>query len=1135
MMILTYFKTIFRYQMKLLFRNWILWLLFLTVLVTIVFYQLNTQGTFWGTEGNFYSKLPSFIPATNAWLFNLLQVLPFLYLSGDYIYRNRKLDTLAVIDSREQGNASYIGGMSLGIVMIFLFFGAVSLFFGMLINLFASKLAFNGWYSFFYLFTHVLSTTVFLTGLSFFVVYLTRNRLFSFIILLGYLSLTLVLLPDLFQGLLDPFARHIPNTFSDMVGFPDLWGYFFHRVCWFLCGIGFFSVAVLLSRRLPNSLQSRRLWLFISVTCFVVGAGSGMAFYLRHKGAIEARQLYSDIYVRYNSHPKVTLLHLDIDYRSEGNRMSVISRSRVQNRNIEQVEEILFYLNPSLRLESVRIDGKETPWKRKEQVILLAHGLTAGEECDIEINYSGKIDERVCYLDIPDKTFFDLSDREAYLCRFGKRFAYLSGDYTLLTPECVWYPVYTPPVNPENMYAVDKHFFSSTLKVRNTGEKLVFSQGTPSKEKDITSFRSTKPLIGLSLVIGTYTGELLAVDSVLYGYYVYPGHGDYFNGLEVIPDSLSGVISSFSKVGHGKPYPFDRLFFLETPLSFCSFYRASRNGSGYVQPELYLFPEQMVGLLLPDFKKELIRMRENDQVAGRREYTQFEREMRILDRTLWQVLFNVKTSKTQLNNPLSKFKKKEKQIFDGNSYVLENNPYTDFPLYYDYTISFRSREYPVLDALLKRTTSMADFEEYARATSLKMGARIIDNAHVRHYLSKNSFSDALSNASFPPVWLNDLLEIKVDQLKDILLLYSSSEELNKFLIDFTRQHVFEQVDFETFNTAYKQEFGIDWTDFLPQWYSGNKLPAYIIRDFKMTKIIESGATENLAGNKRHKIQASIYNTGEVDGIISFSFLTDRGPQRKNFLIRKKEGQRIEWIGKQMSFSVDLITNIARNNPEWRRVYENSTTTDTVQQVKQLPFSYFQPPGNEIIVNEDDEEFRIIQPKSRVLLGRLFGQQEEGYINFNYPYTEKFSEWTYLVAPSYAYGDITEGFVSKKAGRGDFSVEWHTRIEKTGMYEVFVYMTPIPCFTCERYIYNRKHSVPINTIQLFQYYKITCDEGIKEVPLDVNIDWEENKGKWVSLGRFRLTSGEHVITLSDKSNVSDFNIYADAVKWVHVDE
>ncbi len=97
------------------------------------------------------------------------------------------------------------------------------------------------------------------------------------------------------------------------------------------------------------------------------------------------------------------------------------------------------------------------------------------------------------------------------------------------------------------------------------------------------------------------------------------------------------------------------------------------------------------------------------------------------------------------------------------------------------------------------------------------------------------------------------------------------------------------------------------------------------------------------------------------------------------------------------------------------------------------------------------------------------------------------------------------------------------------------MTPIPCLTCKRYIYNLRNSISTNTIQLFQYYTVTCDEGVKEIPLDVNIGWKAEKGKWISLGRFKLTPGEHVITLSDKSNTSDFNIYADAVKWVYIED
>uniref|UniRef100_UPI0022DF767C hypothetical protein n=1 Tax=Sanguibacteroides sp. AM78-02pH3A TaxID=3002646 RepID=UPI0022DF767C len=54
-----------RYQMKLLFRNWIVWFLFLIVLGLILFYQIDNQRIFGETRNDFYSMLSSLIPATN--------------------------------------------------------------------------------------------------------------------------------------------------------------------------------------------------------------------------------------------------------------------------------------------------------------------------------------------------------------------------------------------------------------------------------------------------------------------------------------------------------------------------------------------------------------------------------------------------------------------------------------------------------------------------------------------------------------------------------------------------------------------------------------------------------------------------------------------------------------------------------------------------------------------------------------------------------------------------------------------------------------------------------------------------------------------------------------------------------------
>lgn len=90
--------------------------------------------------------------------------------------------------------------------------------------------------------------------------------------------------------------------------------------------------------------------------------------------------------------------------------------------------------------------GKKFGFHRENQVIVVQKELQPGENITLRIEYDGKIDERICYLDISDKEY----DHAYWLdkkWRFGKRSAFVENGYTLLLPECLWYPVAVPPVN----------------------------------------------------------------------------------------------------------------------------------------------------------------------------------------------------------------------------------------------------------------------------------------------------------------------------------------------------------------------------------------------------------------------------------------------------------------------------------------------------------------------------------------------------------------------------------------------------------------------------------------------------------------------------------------------------------------
>ncbi|MFR7878077.1 MAG: hypothetical protein ACLU4J_17750 [Butyricimonas paravirosa] len=91
-------------------------------------------------------------------------------------------------------------------------------------------------------------------------------------------------------------------------------------------------------------------------------------------------------------------------------------------------------------------------YTRESQAILLERALQPGEEILLHVVYEGKIDEAICFLDFTDEEFHDtrlMSFFRTYhsMFRHGRCFARVGDDYTLLFPECLWYPVAVPPVN----------------------------------------------------------------------------------------------------------------------------------------------------------------------------------------------------------------------------------------------------------------------------------------------------------------------------------------------------------------------------------------------------------------------------------------------------------------------------------------------------------------------------------------------------------------------------------------------------------------------------------------------------------------------------------------------------------------
>jgi hypothetical protein len=90
-------------------------------------------------------------------------------------------------------------------------------------------------------------------GLSFLLMSVIRNQAITFVLILGYIGITLFLLQAKFYYIFDYMAFNIPMLNSEIVGFGNLETIIIHRGIYLLLGLGFIFMTIFLLKRLPQS------------------------------------------------------------------------------------------------------------------------------------------------------------------------------------------------------------------------------------------------------------------------------------------------------------------------------------------------------------------------------------------------------------------------------------------------------------------------------------------------------------------------------------------------------------------------------------------------------------------------------------------------------------------------------------------------------------------------------------------------------------------------------------------------------------------------------------------------------------------------------------------------------------------
>ncbi|WP_099290306.1 hypothetical protein [Butyricimonas sp. Marseille-P3923] len=1094
-------------ELLLLGRNWAFRVYALLLVVGVFSFHVACQSTY-GVYSWSMVALPSSIPLVNAFLFCLFQsfFIPFAVL--DLWSRERGTATLDVIRVHPESNLEYLAGKFTGIGAGLALLGLVVMSAGMAVNGIASNAPFSFPVYTFYWFTLTLPSTVFMLALSFFIVFSLNNRWLSLLSLMIVFLLTATVLPGKRWDAFNFLATHQPNLFSPVMGHVDLKAYLLHRACFLFCGAGLFTLAVRFSRRLFNRLSSPRFLSRLGGILLLVGICFGWTRDKSFREEQRARERYRSVYLQHEEELLPRVKEHDIVFTNTGEELNLSSRLVVWNQTGKNLSRVVLYLNPFLKVKRVESGNKTVTFKREEQALVVDIPLPTGDSAVLSLDYSGKIDERVCYLDIPDKDYYNTSRFDAAF-HWGRRYAYTGEEFTLLLPECIWYPVTIPPVNLSKAVP-GVNFTRFHLRVKEAGKRTVLSQGVSRREGDDWCFDTGTPLEGISLCAGYYARKSARVkdfnvsinpydrrkkehvsNPFTIEMYHFKGH-DFFSGvftrlrhaeIEYLIEEEIGDRGEFE-------YPGDKLRFIETPLAFTSYFRAVKGKSELTQPGMVFYPEFGASLgRLYDFRYSVNRFaarRKPEQISVKR----YEgNTVQGVVGYLLQLDIYHEDNDTFVND-----------LFCSSTPSSRGNEVSCHPLMKVPVGKVVSKDYPVVDLALKRT-----MQQIIRR---KGGMNFNIPNKVRDYLENKSLEDALNEPGIDPHLLNSIIEQKGVVLGNYVCWHGVKfEDFYRYLRDYYRERP-REIPLEELVADIKAELGVDLMTFLPGWYTARGLPCFLIKDIKHEVVREPFP-------RRTRTSLKVYNPSGQGG---FLLLDDHLLSTDIFYIQPGECKAISVLGNGAS----VYFGLSQNKPGgYSRPSSSSTlrspslhTSDTTVGVHDISPEEFLDSRGEIIVDNEDPGFHL-EGNSIGWLQRVLGREE---IIPEEDYVARREGWTKWIS-SRLHGDVVRSAYYRQCGRGKFKAVWEAELPEPGIHEVQVYVA-------QEWI---DHSdIDTHAEGTCYHYTVEDSEGKSE---EIKIDISKEHRGWFSIGKFNLAGGKARVILDDRGASPKHFIVADAVKWV----
>jgi hypothetical protein len=1128
--------TIALFEAKVLLRSWffrifaLLALLILTALNYFVFVRPEAPWMFNG--------MSSYIPYLNLLLLNVIQAVVGVFMASDFLKYDRKLDTTEVIYMRSMTNADYVLGKMLGVLAVFAGLNLLMLLIGLIYNVFLSDLPLIAAAYLWYPLLISLPTVMFILGLTFLLMIIVRSQAITFIVLLGYIFGTLFYFGLKYHYLFDYMAFNVPLMYSEITGFGDLTRVLVHRGIYFLLGLGFTFTTVLMLRRLPQSRIMNRVSLVLAVVSIGGALLLGHNYIKRISDETALREKMVELNKQISQEQIISLNRCALDLIHTGEKIEVQAHLCFTNNTADPVDRYIFSLNPGLEVGAVTRDGEDIPFTRNLHILTVepSEALEPGAADSLTVSYTGVIDERACYPDIGEE-----ARKESYRIMFynmAKRFAFITPDYVLLTPESLWYPKAGLSEGAAYPDVLPGDFMEFSLRVKTAEGLRAVSQGAVTENGGGEFvFEPEVPLPQLSLVIGSYEMRSLAVeDSVAqgdsmvaaktdYNLYLMEGHDFFSQYFTEVADSLPSLIRDARADYENNldlEYPYRRLSLVETPIQFFAYNRDWTLGAETVQPELVLLPEKAVAMEQVNFRMMKHFMERRGRGGGNK----------MPDEEIQRNMFRGFVNSSFLAGSFQS--RSQRSIRSRMSGILRAMPFNNFslfPLYHSYIRRFSSAEWPLFNLAMEfylcdRIAGQAEMMGIIARTMTGMS----DDDRANLALMKRSLAEILASPDEEDNVYN-IIKVKCASLFNYFENQVGKEEFTEFLEEYLDSQTFANRDVKELVDEVADSFGVDIEPYLDSWLHEKKLPAYIFSGLKYYEIIEDNKT-------RYQILLQVTNTEDIDGLIGVNFRWGSGgnfrrrwggrPENPNderlYTVKAGESKEIgivldgeiqalwfnTYLSQNLPNSMEMQFGDKKPRPD-AKAFEGERILD------QSPVR--EEPGT-VIVDNEDPAFEVHAFESESFLKKLLklsddDQQEYiGLSQWRMP-----ARWSNTLRGEF-YGKYRHSAHYIKAGKGENKVSWKAGLPSSGRYDLYYHVIEIPAMNRGR---GGQGGGSENSLKDF-HFVINHDDGEEEL----KIDMDGAEPGWYLLGTFYFSEGPAVVELTDQSKGA--MVYADAVKW-----